>query len=99
MIVIDMEMPGDCRECPLYDEYGYCVVLGVFAAEYGQHTDCPLREENDVLTAQRKYIDELQDRFRKELGEANREVKRLEDENAALAKMLKAASLQGRQGW
>ena len=34
-----------------------------------------------------------------ELEKARKEIKRLEDENAALRKMLSAMALQGKQGW
>ena len=44
MIQIDMPMPSDCVECPMYDEYGECIFLGTFAAQYGRLPDCPLRE-------------------------------------------------------
>ena len=44
MIQIDMPMPMDCVECPMYDEYGECIFLGTFAAKYGRLPDCPLRE-------------------------------------------------------
>lgn len=44
MIQIDMEMPENCQECPMYDEYGECLFLGTFAAQYGRLPDCPLRE-------------------------------------------------------
>lgn len=44
MIQIDMPMPMDCVECPMYDEYGECIFLDTFAAQYGRLPDCPLRE-------------------------------------------------------
>ncbi len=44
MIQIDMPMPENCQECPIYDEYGECLFLGTFAAQYGRLPDCPLRE-------------------------------------------------------
>ena len=44
MIQIDMPMPENCQECPMYDEYGECLYLGTFAAQYGRLPDCPLRE-------------------------------------------------------
>lgn len=44
MIQIDMEMPMDCEECPLNDEYAECILLGIFGSKYGRHPDCPLRE-------------------------------------------------------
>lgn len=44
MIQIDMEMPRDCEECPLNDEYAECALLGKFVAKWGRLPDCPLRE-------------------------------------------------------
>lgn len=44
MIAIDMEMPMDCVECPLNDEYAECALLGEFVAKYGRLPDCPLIE-------------------------------------------------------
>ena len=44
MIQIDMEMPRDCEECPLNDEYAECAFLGKFVAKCGRLPDCPLRE-------------------------------------------------------
>lgn len=44
VIIENMPMPGDCQECPMYDEYGECIFLGTFAAQYGRLPDCPLRE-------------------------------------------------------
>lgn len=44
MIQIDMEMPRDCEECPLNDEYAECALLSKFVAKWGRLPDCPLRE-------------------------------------------------------
>ena len=44
MIQIDMEMPMDCMECPLKDEYGVCVLIGIFVPNYGRFPACPLIE-------------------------------------------------------
>lgn len=49
MIQIDMPMPMDCVECPMYDEYGECIFLNTFAAQYGRLPDCPLREADIVF--------------------------------------------------
>ena len=37
--------------------------------------------------------------LRTELEKANKEIKRLDNENAALRKMLTATALEGKQGW
>jgi hypothetical protein len=47
MVLIDMEMPGHCEECPLNDEYAECAFLGKFVAKCGRLPDCPLREVED----------------------------------------------------
>ena len=46
-VLIDMEMPGHCEECPLNDEYAECALLGEVVAKCGRLPDCPLREVED----------------------------------------------------
>ena len=53
----------------------------------------------EVVQAQRELIAELRKKHREELDKANAEIKRLDNENSALSKMLTSAALQGRQGW
>lgn len=47
------------------------------------------------VTFEERWVIEILD----ELEKARKEIKRLEDENAALRKTLSAMALQGKQGW
>lgn len=43
MIGLNIEMPKSCRDCPCWEEEGYCIPLGIYVGE-NKPPDCPLME-------------------------------------------------------
>lgn len=69
MIQIDMEMPQNCKFCPLHDvNPDQCPIRTIYKDDYAtsRFTDCPLykiAEDTDTISRQ-AVIDALQDRYK-----------------------------------
>ena len=47
MVLIDIDKPKDCRDCPLFDCCGDCMLIedcSRYMTYEEQHRDCPLKE-------------------------------------------------------
>lgn len=58
MVVIDIDYPKDCNECPFLDDYNVCIILDKYVRdECGERLpDCPIKGQvcfEDI----KEYID------------------------------------------
>lgn len=67
MIQIDMEMPKNCKFCPLHDvNPDQCPIRTIYKDDYAtsRFTDCPLYNEDTDTISRQAVIDALQDRYK-----------------------------------
>lgn len=65
MILIDMEMPVSCDECPARDEYNACAFFELrghedWCSNFMRPDSCPLKEADDKVMSLREKIQELE---------------------------------------